>query len=78
MENFLPLFELNWKQVLNSVLTSSFSFAGVSVLYIFMGYYQQPKQAMKPHLLAVLTVIIGYWVTMATAIGVFGPQELTA
>ncbi|GGA33117.1 germination protein [Kroppenstedtia guangzhouensis] len=77
LENFLPLFELNWKQVLNSVLSSSFVFAGISVLYIFMGYYQQPKQAMKPHLLAVLTVIFGYWVTLATSIGVFGPQELT-
>lgn len=77
LENFLPLFELDGKQLLNSVLTSSFPFAGASVLYIFMGYYQQPKQALKPHLLAVFTVIIGYWVTLTTAIGVFGPHELT-
>lgn len=75
-ENFLPLGQVSWNQVVRGLITSSFSFSGFSVIFMYMGDYQQPQKAMGAHLLATLTVIIGYWFTLVASIGMFGREEL--
>lgn len=75
-ENFLPLFRLDWGPFLKGILASTFAFSGFSVLFIYMSYYQQPAKAMRTHLSAVAIITFGYWITMTSAIAVFGPNEL--
>ncbi|SMO46904.1 GerAB/ArcD/ProY family transporter [Melghirimyces algeriensis] len=76
-ENLLPMFQVtDWKKFLQGMLTSAYSYSGYSVLFVYMAYYQQPKKAMRAHILATGTVIVGYWVTIAASISIFGPFEL--
>ncbi|PTX61223.1 spore germination protein [Melghirimyces profundicolus] len=76
LDNLFPLFHLNWVKLLKGVAASTFAYAGFSVIVVYMGYYQQPKKAVKPHLWAIGSVTFLYWIQMVVAVGVFGRAEL--
>jgi spore germination protein len=73
---FLPLGQVDWLRVLKGSISLTYDFAGYSVIFIFATYYQQPQKAVKPHLLAMLTIGIFYWIVLTTTIGVFGVDEV--
>lgn len=73
--HLLPLFQVDWKQVIKASINMIVDFAGYSVLLIFMANYQQPQKAIKIHSLAIMTIGILYLTTFVTTISVFGIYE---
>jgi spore germination protein len=77
VEHLLPLFQADWKQVVKGFSTALFSYTGFEVALIFMGAYQQPKKALRPHLTAMFVITIPiYWFTYLVCLAVFGKEEL--
>jgi spore germination protein len=77
VEHLLPLFQADWKQVMKGFFTAVFSFSGFEVALVFMGAYQQPQKALRPHLTAMFVVtMFGYWLTYFVCLAVFGKEEL--
>ncbi|GGE16828.1 germination protein BB [Marinithermofilum abyssi] len=74
--NMLPLFQLSWKEAGLGILVSFFAFSGSSIVFAFMGYYQQPEKAVKAHMSAIAVIILIYWIVTAASVAVFGPDEL--
>lgn len=78
VEHVLPLFQADWKQVLKGATTALFSYTGFEVALIFMGAYQAPKRALRPHLTAMFVItMFAYWFTYLVCLAVFGKEELT-
>lgn len=76
VEHLLPLFQVDWKQVVKGIFTTLFSYLGFEMALVFMGAYQQPKKALRPHLTAAFVITFGYWVTYISCLAVFGKKEL--
>ncbi|WP_245891196.1 GerAB/ArcD/ProY family transporter [Desmospora activa] len=74
--HFLPLFQVDWAHVFKGVAGSFLTFSGASVLFMFMGYYQQPQKAMQSHTIGVGFVTLIYWVTLLSTLAVFGAYEM--
>lgn len=75
-DNFLPLFQIDWSNLLKGVTQSFLAFSGASVLFMFMGYYQQPQKAMRSHLFGAGFVIFSYWMALSATLAVFGIYEI--
>jgi len=78
MEYVLPLFQTDWKHLMKGLSTMVFSFTGIELALIFMGAYQHPKKALRPHMTAMFVItVFGYWLTYLVCLAVFGREELT-
>ncbi|MEW9032954.1 MAG: endospore germination permease [Planifilum fimeticola] len=77
VEHVLPLFQTDWKQAVKGFSTALFAYTGFETALVFMGAYQQPKKALRPHMtgIFVITVFI-YWFTYLVCLAVFGKDEL--
>lgn len=75
LAHLLPLFQVDWKQVIKASFNMIIDFAGYSVFLIYMANYQQPQKAIKIHSLAILTIGIFYVTAFITTISVFGIYE---
>jgi spore germination protein len=76
LENLLPLFQVEPKQLLRGLLTSFFSFAGFELVINYMPNYQRPQKAMIGHMTGIAVVTVLYWTTFMASLATFGPFEL--
>lgn len=74
--NILPLFQLDWWGVIRGVFQTLFIFAGYSVIFVYMAYYQEPRSAVRSHMWGMGIIISFYWITLLSSLAVFGPVEL--
>ncbi|MBN2908298.1 endospore germination permease [Polycladomyces sp. WAk] len=75
IENLMPLFSFSGRELVQGVLASSYSFQGYIVALIFMGYYQQPKKSLRPHMISISVVTLGYAVTVLVTLATLGSFE---
>ncbi len=74
--NFLPLFQANWREVLQTVTGLITDFSGFSIIFILMANYQQPDKAVQSHMLGIFVSGLIFWLVFSTTLGVFGVNEM--
>jgi spore germination protein len=76
LENLLPLFQIDWKDLFWGVLTTTFAFSGYDVILAFSGFYQKPEQSLKVHTAALISITAIYWFAFVSSVSVFGVDEI--
>lgn len=74
--NFFPLFQIDWRAILQKTSNLFGDFAGYSIILILMAHYQQPEKAVRSHLLGFIVAGLIFWGVFAASLGVFGINEM--
>lgn len=74
--NLLPLFTVNWKQLLQGSLETSFSYQGYEIMLIFYAFALPGSKKTKTALWGIGLAIIVYTLIVVSGIAVFGHEEL--
>lgn len=74
--NIFPLFQTNVKTIIGGVRETFFSYLGIDFVLVSLAYLEEPKEAMKYSMRAILSVTLLYVFAFVLTISTFGVNEL--